>query len=391
MTTDSHSTTRSLTLHYKHRLYFTQSVFALENPLLAEVMTAEKQDQLVEVVVVYDNGLLNYNPTLAADIAGYFQNFSTVAQLAISPLGIDGGEQVKNDWSMLEKIWQTIHEAGLCRHSLIIAVGGGALLDLVGFAASTAHRGIPIIRIPTTSLSQGDGGVGVKNAVNYFNKKNWLGSFTVPHAVINDSAFLRSLSEQEKRNGLVEAMKVALIRDLDLFEFIEGHAEALSQFDREPFEEVIRRSALVHLEHIAASGDPFELGTSRPLDFGHWAAHKLELLSGFALSHGEAVAVGMALDLMYAKDSGLLAEQTMTRIFGVCETLGFLLYSTWLEASNEIGRSALLAGLEEFREHLGGQLTIPMVTDVGMQTDVHEMCPETIAQAIVQLKTRGDN
>ena len=109
----------------------------------------------------------------------------------------------------------------MCRHSYVIVIGGGAALDLVGFAASTAHRGVRLVRFPTTTLSQGDGGVGVKNGVNYFGKKNWIGTFSVPEAVVNDFNFLLGLPHSQKRAGYVEAIKVALIRDRSFFEFIE--------------------------------------------------------------------------------------------------------------------------------------------------------------------------
>ena len=123
------------------------------------------------------------------------------------------GEPVKNDFSQLQRVWAEINAARLCRHSFVIAIGGGAVLDLVGFGAATAHRRIPLVRLPTTSLSQADGGLGVKNGVNYFGKKNWLGSFVVPHAVVNDLAFLDGLPPRDRRAGLIEALKVALVRD----------------------------------------------------------------------------------------------------------------------------------------------------------------------------------
>ena len=135
----------------------------------------------------------------------------------------------------------------MCRHSYVIIVGGGASLDLVGFAASTAHRGVRLIRFPTTTLSQGDGGVGVKNGVNYFGKKNWVGTFSVPDAVVNDFSFLQGLPKNQKRAGYVEAIKVALIRDRSFFEFIEENAEALAGFESQTLEQVVRKSAALHL------------------------------------------------------------------------------------------------------------------------------------------------
>ena len=155
----------------------------------------------------------------------------------------------------------------MCRHSYVIAVGGGAVLDMVGFAAATAHRGIPLVRVPTTSLSQADGGMGVKNGREFLREENWLGSFGVPHAIVNDAMFLHALPVRERRAGLIEAVKVALIRDAAFFDFIAARVEALAKFEPVPFEAVIRESARQHIEHIATAGDPFERGSARPLGF----------------------------------------------------------------------------------------------------------------------------
>jgi 3-dehydroquinate synthase len=308
--------------------------------------------------------------------------------LAAPPVALAGGEQVKNDFAQLEGIWAAINAAGLCRHSYIVAVGGGAVLDLVGFAAATAHRGIPLVRLPTTSLSQGDGGVGVKNGINFFGKKNWLGSFGVPHAIINDLAFLRGLPDRERRVGLIEAVKVALIRDAAFFEFIAARVAELAKFETEAFEAVIRESARQHMEHIATAGDPFERGSARPLDFGHWAAHKLEQLSGFRVSHGEAVAVGMAIDLIYARRTGLLSEKDAERILGVIQALGFELFAPVKQIRSATGRQDMLDGLEEFREHLGGRLTIPMIRAPGVRLEIHEMDGAVVKAAFDELRER---
>jgi 3-dehydroquinate synthase len=193
-------------------------------------------------------------------------------------------------------------------------------------------------------LSQGDGGVGVKNGINYFHKKNWLGAFDVPHAVVNDLAFLAGLPPRERRCGLIEAVKVALIRDAAFFEFIVARADALARFEPEAFEAVIRESARQHLEHIATAGDPFERGSARPLDFGHWAAHKLEQLSEFRVSHGEAVAVGMAIDLIYARRVGLLPEPIAERILRLLQQLGFELFARCARFAGRVdGRTCSMA------------------------------------------------
>jgi 3-dehydroquinate synthase len=288
---------------------------------------------------------------------------------------------------LVELIWQRIHADGICRHSFVIAAGGGALLDLTGFAATTAHRGIRHIRLPTTTLSQGDGGVGVKNGVNYFGKKNWVGTFAIPHAVVNDLDFLRLLPPPQRRAGIIEAIKVSLIRDRSLFETMEAMSGPLAQLEEQALETVIRRSAELHMNHIALGGDPFELGSARPLDFGHWSAHKLEQISGFRLGHGEAVAIGMAVDLIYARRLGLLSAEDEQRALSLIRAVGFDLHAPELTLRQN-GELVIVRGLEEFREHLGGELTITLVTGIGRAVEVHEMDATVLSQVLDELTVR---
>lgn len=377
-----------ITLEHEHRLIFTRDVFAPANAVLADVLTPREPGESVRAMVFFDGGLEGAFPGLAAKITAWFAAHGGRVRLAAPPLAVPGGEGVKNDFAQLEKIWAAINAAGLCRHSYVVALGGGAVLDMVGFAAATAHRGIPLVRLPTTSLSQGDGGVGVKCGVNFFGKKNWLGAFGVPHAIVNDTAFLHGLPPRDRRAGLIEAVKVALIRDAAFFEFIAARVPALAAFEPEAYEAVIRESARQHMEHIATAGDPFERGSARPLDFGHWAAHKLEQLSEFRVSHGEAVAVGMAIDLIYARRTGLLPEAEAERILGVIAGLGFELFAPVRQIRGPSGRQDMLDGLEEFREHLGGRLSIPMIRAPGVRLEIHEIDGAVVKAAFDELRER---
>ena len=207
-----------------------------------------------------------------------------------------------------ERIQHAIHDARLCRHSYVAAIGGGAVLDVVGYAAATAHRGIRLIRIPTTVLAQDDSAVGVKNGVNAFGKKNYLGTFAPPFAVINDFAFLATLSDRDWRRGSPRRSRSRSSATRPSSRQLEADAAQLAARDAAAMERLVRRSAALHLAHISDGGDPFELGSSRPLDFGHWAAHKLEQLTDHRLRHGEAVAIGIALDTTYAHLQGFLPE-----------------------------------------------------------------------------------
>jgi len=388
MSADPDTLSFPITLRYDHRAVFTRDVFAPANETLARLLTPREPGGRARALVIWDAGLERSMPGFAEKIRAWFAARSGQVSLEAPPVCVPGGEAVKNDFSQLQRVWAEINAAKLCRHSFVVAIGGGAVLDMAGFGAATAHRGIPIVRLPTTSLSQADGGLGVKNGVNYFGKKNWLGSFVVPHAVVNDLAFLDALPPRDRRAGLIEALKVALVRDGAFFEFIAARVTALARFEREPYEAVIRESARQHVEHIAAGGDPFERGSARPLDFGHWAAHKLEQLSEFRVSHGEAVAVGMAIDLIYARRTGLLGEAAAERILGVIRGLGFDLFAPVREIRSSSGRQDMLDGLEEFREHLGGRLTIPMIRAPGNRLEVHEMDGAAVKASFEELRTR---
>jgi len=363
----------------------------MANDTLAEILQPQREGNRTKALVYLDEGILDGNPNLPERIKGYFRGREERLNLVTSPIFIRGGEAAKNDWSLVERIWADLNEHAMCRHSYVVIIGGGAALDLVGFAASTAHRGVRLIRFPTTTLSQGDGGVGVKNGVNFFGKKNWVGTFSIPDAVVNDSRFLRGLPESQKRAGYVEAVKVALIRDRSFFEQMEERAQELARFDENALEQVIRKSAALHLEHIAGSGDPFEKGSARPLDFGHWVAHKLEQLSDFRIGHGDAVAIGLAVDLTYSARIGLIKPQTAERSLSLLEKLGFHLYDELLHAEGKNGNRSILEGLEEFREHLGGELTITLVQGIGEGVEVHAMDKKEILESVEDLQRRHES
>lgn len=382
-------TQRPIPLTFTHRVAFTHGAFDAKNHTLRDLVAeACPLGGTAKVLVLLDAGVAGADPKLAGRISHYFAVHADTLNLVAEPLLLPGGEGCKNDWSLVEQIWKAIEFFKICRHSYLIAIGGGAMLDLVGFGAATAHRGIRLIRMPTTTLSQGDGGVGVKNGVNYFGKKNWVGTFSVPYAVVNDLEFLTVLPPRSCRDGIIEAIKVALIRDRAFFEYLQANGPALGRLEKRPLETAIRRSAENHVDHIATSGDPFEYGSARPLDFGHWVAHKLEQISGFAVSHGEAVAIGMAVDLLYSVKIGLLDRSTALQIIDLIETVGFALWSEFLERE-EHGRPVILAGLEEFREHLGGHLTITLVPAIGEKLEVHEMDEGAILAALEELRSRA--
>ena len=374
-------------VRWRHRVHFTDPVFAPKNSLLRDVLVEDNKGRRARVMVVIDDSLARARPALLAEVRDYFARWDELI-LVGEPLLMPGGEAVKNDPQHVAAIHAAINERHIDRQSTVIAVGGGALLDMVGFAVATAHRGVRHVRIPTTTLSQADSGVGVKNGINAFGKKNFIGTFAPPLAVINDFQLLATLPERERRCGLVEAVKVACIRDPEFFAALERDCALLANFDPTATCRVIHRCAELHLKHIASSGDPFEFGSARPLDFGHWAAHKLEQLSEYRIRHGEAVAIGIALDVIYSRRVRWLAADSAERILKVLEGLGFTLFAAELLQTDATGTLSVLAGLEEFREHLGGGLAITLLKEVGVGAEASEMKSELVIEAIRELQAR---
>lgn len=372
---------------FQYKIAFTENIFDVENESLKNIFVEESGKKPKKVLFIFDKEMAAHHPQLFQKLQDYSNHFDGLFEFVQPPIIIPGGEAAKNDQVHVENILRAIHEGGIDRHSYIIAIGGGALIDTAGYAAAIAHRGIRMVRIPTTVLAQNDASLGVKNGINAFGKKNFLGTFVPPYAVINDSAFLKTLHDRDWISGISEAIKVALLKDSSFFEFIANHTDQLQQRDMAAMQKLIYRCAELHLEHIATSGDPFEMGSSRPLDFGHWAAHKLEQLTNFELRHGEAVAIGIALDVTYSWLKGMITEEEWKKILNVIQNCGFNVYVPELQSrlAEPCHSDSLLHGLTEFREHLGGQLTIMLLEGIGKGIEVHEVNFDTYREAIEKL------
>ncbi len=374
-----HEVLQSLRVAYDYPVVFTRDVFSPSNPALPEVL-ARSGAATSRILPVIDSGLLAADPGLPGRIERFAASQGPLLELVSEPLIVRGGEVCKRDPREVSRFYDLVAKHSICRHSYALVIGGGAVLDAMGYAAATAHRGIRLIRMPSTTLAQNDAGIGVKNAVNFGGRKNFLGTFAPPFAVVNDFDLLGSLSERDLCGGIAEAIKVALIKDADFFHSLYEGRRALASFAPSPMESMIIRCAELHLEHIQTSGDPFELGSARPLDFGHWAAHKLEELTGGSLRHGEAVAIGIAIDSTYSCRAGMLGEDSLRQILALLEDIGFDLYHSALQ-SLEVERA-----LSDFREHLGGELCITLLNGIGCGTEVDRIdiplmksCVESLA------------
>ena len=381
---------QSFSLNYSFPVVFTHDVFNLNNSILCDILRNSGQIPS-KILPVIDSEIMNAIPRLAEKMDTYAKYHHEVMEFVSSPLIIRGGETCKQDTSEVVKTQALIDKHHLCRHSFVLAIGGGAVLDAAGFAAATAHRGIRLIRMPTTTLAQNDAGVGVKNGINAFGRKNFLGTFNPPFTVINDFDFLKTLPERDLRAGIAEGVKVALIKDKAFFDFLYKERYRLAHFIPEVMERMIIRCAELHIEHIGMNGDPFEFGSSRPLDFGHWSAHKIEELTDGNVKHGEAVAMGIALDALYSFHLGLINEIEWHKIVTVLEDIGFKLYH-WALSWMDIQKA-----MREFQEHIGGELTVILLNGIGSKIEVHEVdtklykdCINTLASRKVEKGNRDE-
>lgn len=375
----------SFAVPYSFPVHFTRNLWQAGHNLFAEVVRRYEPARHHRVLVVVDSGLAEARPTLIPDIQRHAADNADVYSLVAAPVCVPGGETSKNDLAHALSLLELINQHKIDRQSFIVAVGGGATLDTVSFAAATGHRGIRLIRVPTTVLAQADSGIAVKNGVNMFGKKNFVGTFAPPFAVINDLSMLDSLSLRDRISGVSEIIKVALLKDPALFADIESRAVLLSGGDLDALDATIRPSLDWHLKHICGTGDPFEMGSARPLDFGHWAAHKLESMTNHRIRHGEAVGIGMAIDVRYAVLSGFLPATVGDRIIRAIAATGLPIWDDAVAQVGSDGRLSLIAGLQEFREHLGGVLHITMLRDIGAPFEVTDMDEALVSRAIADL------
>ena len=364
---------------FEYPVVFSRGLLDPTNETLSWALTRLEPDLEPRALFIVDDGFARAWPGVRDDIEAYTTRHRIT--LAGPVREVPGGEACKADHTTVDAVLQWIAQSRLDRHAYVVALWGWAMLDAVGYAAALAHRGVRLIRIPTTVLAQNDAGVGVKNGINAFGAKNFLGTFAPPYAVLNDPDWIRTLPARDRIAGIAEAVKVGLIRDAAFFGWLEQHASALASGEPIATATMIRRCAELHLHHIANSGDPFERGSARPLDYGHWSAHKLEVLSEHALRHGEAVAIGMLLDAQYAALEGPLQPDVVGRLSALLGALGLPRWHEALDRPDDV-----LRGLEEFREHLGGQLTITLLAEVGRGVEAHAINEDRMRESIRRLR-----
>jgi 3-dehydroquinate synthase len=380
---------QSIDVNWEFPVVFTQDLFAPENDVLRTTLRRKENHRKHRVIVYIDGHVASALPHLADRVSRFFQTHSNDFDLATAPITVPGGEASKNDFRLVEQLLTQLLEQRMDRQSFVIVIGGGAVLDAVGFAAALVHRGLRLVRVPTTVLAQNDAGVGVKNAVNFLGK-NAIGTFAPPFAVINDFDLLLPLPDRDWLSGVAEAFKVSIIRDRAFFEELCETAPRYPARDFAAMQRLVTRCAELHLDHIRTNGDPFEYGTARPLDFGHWSAHKIELLTQFAVSHGEAVAAGVLLDSIYARNQGWLTHQELDAIDNGLRQSGFPLWSDAYDLRNASGERRIYDGLREFQEHLGGELCVTFPNHIGARFEVNTIDLRGMDTAIEELRQRAN-
>ncbi len=233
-------------------------------------------------------------------------------------LDFPAGEQSKN-FKTIHALHTALLENGIRRNSIIVALGGGVVGDAAGYAAATILRGVRYIQVPTTLLAQVDSSVGGKVGIDHPLGKNLIGAFHQPAAVFIDPTVLRTLSQQEFRNGLAEVVKIAAALDKKFFEFLERNAGRITKTNSKLLMEIISRS--VKLKAAVVQEDEYETGLRKALNLGHTIGHAIEAGMRFAFKHGEAVSIGLAVESRIAVQMGLLKQEDYTRLVGLLRAL----------------------------------------------------------------------
>ncbi len=250
--------------------------------------------------------------------AGHLQTLTDSKQIPAFVISPPGEKSKTVDTAIA--VVEAMEKAYLGRDALVIALGGGTVGDIAGFAAAVFKRGVPVVQIPTTTLAQADSAVGGKTGVDSSVSKNAFGAFWHPAAVYVDVATLKTLDDRQFRAGLVESVKHGLIADSEYFEFIEANLDAILARETGILEQIALSNC--RIKGAVVEADPTELNQRRMLNYGHTVGHAVEAASGFDLLHGEAVAIGIIAAGMIEEQMQLAAEPRLNRIRSLLEKLG---------------------------------------------------------------------
>lgn len=350
-----------------------RDVFALDNPALATAGTVGAGETRRRFVVI---------DKLVHEIYGdqldrYLRHHDMTTQLCV----LDATEQQKTLDSATE-ILRGLDEFGIDRRrEPVIAIGGGVLLDLVGLASSLYRRHTPFVRVPTTLIGLVDAGVGVKTGVNFNGQKNRLGTYEAPSTALLDRNFLRSLDRRHLSNGLAEILKIALIKDLELFVRLEEsggvlldeHMQGATPATELAAREVLRRAVHGMLEELQPN--LWETGLERLVDYGHSFSPAIEMAGLPDLLHGEAVCIDMALTTHIAHRRGLVSDTELGRVMNVMRLLELPVHHT--SCTPEL----LVRALVDTTRHRDGLQRLPLPVGIGAATFVNDVSADELAVA----------
>lgn len=309
-------------------------------------------------------------------IADYFRHHGITVQIRVLP----GGEDRKTVAASQEVLRALDSFPIRRRDEPIIAIGGGVLTDVVGFAASIYRRGVPHIKVPTTLMGYVDAAVGIKTGVNFNNNKNRLGSFEPPRAVFLDRRLLATLAPRHLRNGLCEIIKLAVICDAHLFELLErfGLASLETAFQDAHGKQILDRSITGMLAELAPN--LYEEELARKVDFGHTFSYGLETLHGNRLLHGEAVLLDILASVAIARHRGMITKMAAEQVFALVEELGLRPAIGLLDAD------CMWQALTDRIEHRNGRQRVPLPTAIGQCVFVEDITYQELRTCIHFLK-----
>ncbi len=352
--------------------YFTKRVFGHDNHLLASLAQGR------QIIVFVDKRVAqNFGDEIARYFESHRQYFINY-KIHI----VDGDETSKTVETALDMVNKATVD-GANRRAIFLAIGGGAIMDTVGFAAQLYMRGVDYIRIPTTLLGIVDAAVGIKVGVNYNNHKNFIGAFYPPMAVVSDIRLIQSLDARQLRGGVAEILKVAIISNKPLFEKIEKIGADLvnpNKLQQDPykFEDILKEAALELVRQLEA--DFYERDLMRHVDFGHTMAHYFESVSNYEITHGEAVAIDILISAYIAKNRGILSPKDFDRIVALHKKLGLPFYHP------KISTETMWNGVQEAISHKGGHLMMVVPKKIGQTVFIDSLSKEELSGAFEFLK-----
>ncbi len=307
-------------------------------------------------------------------VIGALQKAGVGAEIAAVPAG-ERHKTLRQAFELLD--WLTGTQIG--RRDFIVNFGGGVVIDMGGWVASSYMRGVPYVNLPTTLIGQVDAGIGGKLAVNHPVAKNLIGGFSQPRAVISDVSFLKTIGTRQLRAGLAESIKKAIIASPAYWRLIEENADSILAGDGHALEALVHGAGAIKAELIER--DPYEEDSRRTLGFGHAIAHPVETVTGYSeLLHGEAVAFGMAVEAQISAARGILSADRLDQILGLLRRVG--LPTTALELPAELDGVRLLQATERIRLIRGGGYRFVLPIELGETVIADDVTPEELKAAL---------